>query len=71
MSKGNLEKARTEYINALRFKPNQPDVLEKINELNLKLGTIPGATELPVDSVKVVTVPVTAPADLISEPVCK
>ena len=68
VSKGNLEKARTEYVNALRFKPNQPDVLEKINELNLQLGTIPGAAELPVDTVREVTEP-GAPANIKSEPV--
>jgi YidC/Oxa1 family membrane protein insertase len=39
--KGNLEKARTEYIDALRFKPNQPDVLTKINDINLKIGSGP------------------------------
>ena len=33
-AKGDLETARTEYIDALRFKPNQPDVLAKINEIN-------------------------------------
>ena len=37
-AKGELETARAEYINALRFKPNQPDALAKINEINLKLG---------------------------------
>ena len=41
MPKENLEEARTEYMNALRFKPNQPDVIAKINEINLKLGIIP------------------------------
>jgi YidC/Oxa1 family membrane protein insertase len=40
-AKGDFETARTEYINALRFKPNQPDALAKINEINLKLGNIP------------------------------
>jgi YidC/Oxa1 family membrane protein insertase len=40
-AKGNLEAARTEYIDALRFKPNQPDALAKINEINLKLGNTP------------------------------
>jgi YidC/Oxa1 family membrane protein insertase len=40
-SKGNLESARTEYIDALRYKQNQPDVLAKINEINLKLGNVP------------------------------
>jgi YidC/Oxa1 family membrane protein insertase len=35
---GNLEKAKTQYINALRFKPNDPVVLEELNKLNLELG---------------------------------
>ncbi len=43
IANGNLERARTEYVNALRFKPNQSDVLEKINDLNLKLGIVPEA----------------------------
>ena len=37
-AKGNLERSRTEYVNALRFKPNHPDVLKKLNELNIQLG---------------------------------
>ena len=37
-NKGELENARAEYINALRFKPNHPDAVAKINDLNLKLG---------------------------------
>jgi YidC/Oxa1 family membrane protein insertase len=37
-AKGEFENARAEYINALRFKPNQPDAIDKINEINLKLG---------------------------------
>jgi YidC/Oxa1 family membrane protein insertase len=41
-AKGDLETARTEYVDALRFKPNQPDVLAKLNEINLKLGNFPG-----------------------------
>jgi YidC/Oxa1 family membrane protein insertase len=40
-AKGNLEAARTEYVDALRFKQNQPDALAKINEINLKLGNTP------------------------------
>ena len=40
-AKGDLETARTEYINALRFKPNQPEAIAKINEINLKLGIVP------------------------------
>ncbi|HBH83713.1 MAG: hypothetical protein A2X05_10560 [Bacteroidetes bacterium GWE2_41_25] len=50
-AKGELENARAEYINALRFKPNNPDAITKINELNLKLGIV---TDKPVtDSVAV------------------
>lgn len=37
-AKGDIETARAEYINALRFKPNQPDAIAKINEINIKLG---------------------------------
>lgn len=37
-AKGEYENARAEYINALRFKANQPDAIAKINEINLKLG---------------------------------
>ena len=38
---GNLEAARTEYINALRLNPTQPDAIAKVNEINLKLGNNP------------------------------
>ena len=48
--KGDLENARAEYINALRFKPNEPEALEKVNELNVRLG-FSGAPQ-PVDSVQ-------------------
>ena len=40
-NRGELETARTEYVNALRLKPNQPEVIAKISELNLKLGNFP------------------------------
>ncbi len=39
--KGEFETARTAYINALNIRPNQPEVLAKLNELNLKLGIVP------------------------------
>ena len=35
---GDLENARAEYINALRYKPNQPEAITKVNELNRQLG---------------------------------
>jgi len=43
-AKGDLESARVEYINALKFKPNQPDAMAKLSEINLKLGV---STEKP------------------------
>jgi YidC/Oxa1 family membrane protein insertase len=39
-ARGEFDRARAEYINALRFKPNQPDAVAKVNELNIKLGLI-------------------------------
>ena len=47
MAGGNLERARTEYVNALRYKPNQPEVLQKISDLNVKLGITPDGTATP------------------------
>lgn len=41
VANGNLERARTDYVNALRYKPNQPEVLQKLQELNVKLGIAP------------------------------
>ncbi|MBN2666307.1 MAG: membrane protein insertase YidC [Bacteroidales bacterium] len=41
---GDLENARAEYINALRFKPNQADAVEKVNEINRLLGFAPAAS---------------------------
>ena len=41
LAKGELEKARTEYLNALRYKPNQADAMTKVNEINLRLGISP------------------------------
>src|SRR5664280_100529 len=61
---GNLERARTEYVNALRFKANNPEVLAKIEELNVKLGistegqvadTIKAETTSNTDSISVQT----------------
>ncbi len=35
---GHYEDARTAYITAMRLKPNQPDVMLKVNDINLRLG---------------------------------
>jgi YidC/Oxa1 family membrane protein insertase len=40
-AKGDMENARAEYINALRFKPNQPEAIAKVNEINQLLGFAP------------------------------
>ncbi len=37
-AKGDLENARAEYINALRYKPKSPDAVARVNEINVKLG---------------------------------
>jgi YidC/Oxa1 family membrane protein insertase len=42
-AKGDMENARAEYINALRFKPNQPEAIAKVNEINQLLGFVPAA----------------------------
>ncbi len=41
IANGNLERARTDYVNALRFKPNNPEILEELNKLNIQLGITP------------------------------
>ncbi|HPA86754.1 MAG TPA: membrane protein insertase YidC [Bacteroidales bacterium] len=35
---GDMENARAEYINALRYKPNEPEAVAKVNEINGILG---------------------------------
>jgi len=40
-SKGDLEGARSLYINILKYKPTQADALARLNEINLKLGNMP------------------------------
>jgi YidC/Oxa1 family membrane protein insertase len=42
-ARGDLENARAEYMNALRFKPNVPETVARINELNNMLGLVPAA----------------------------
>ena len=37
-ARGDFENARSEYINALRYKPNHPDAIAKLRELNVVLG---------------------------------
>jgi YidC/Oxa1 family membrane protein insertase len=38
--KGNLESARNEYMDALRMRPNQNEIITRVNEINQKLGVI-------------------------------
>lgn len=54
---GNLERARTQYVNALRFKPNNPEALAKLDELNIKLGIVPSPEPEKKDTSAVVTSP--------------
>lgn len=68
-NRGELETARKEYVNALNIRPNQPDVIAKLNELNLKLGIIPAeqktdsALSAQTKTELTQTVPVTVPVD--------
>jgi len=62
--KGELENARAEYINALRFKPNQPDAIAKINQLNLELGIVTDQLMADSTAVQIKTVE----TDIKSEP---
>jgi YidC/Oxa1 family membrane protein insertase len=41
-ARGDLETARTEYVNILRMKPAEPVALARMSEINSKLGSIPG-----------------------------
>jgi len=40
-AKGDMENARAEYLNALRYKPNQAEAIAKVNEINRLLGFAP------------------------------
>ena len=53
-ARGEYETARAEYVNALRYKPNQADIISKINELNLKLGITTDAPKVDTTSVNVI-----------------
>ena len=60
---GNLEKARTQYINALKFKPNDPVALEELTKLNIELGM----SQAPQTSDTLSTLETTAPQAAIPE----
>lgn len=40
ISNGNLEKAIIEYENALRYRPNDANILDKLRQLNIELGIV-------------------------------
>ncbi len=67
---GEWEAARAEYIKALSLKPNQPEVISKLSEINLKLGIEPETalpdTVIPQQSTREITSsnPPDTPADL-------
>ncbi len=52
-ARGEMENARAEYINALRFKANSPEAIARVNEINQLLGFVPPAQpgETPVKEV--------------------
>ena len=54
-NKGDYEKAREEYMNAMRIKPNQANVVLKLNEINLKLGVTRNEPKIDSVAVKPVT----------------
>ena len=54
-NKGDYEKAREEYMNAMRIKPNQANVVLKLNEINLKLGVTRNESKIDSVAVKPVT----------------
>jgi YidC/Oxa1 family membrane protein insertase len=60
---GDMENARAEYINALRYKPNHPDAVAKVNEINQLLGFAPAPEKADSTGIKAAE-----PAKLISEP---
>ena len=69
VANGNLERARTEYVNALRFKPNQPEVLQKLNELNVKLCITPASQDQdPLQSVPAETDPLAGTGQVVTDP---
>jgi YidC/Oxa1 family membrane protein insertase len=60
-NRGELEKARAEYMNAMRFKPNQAEIILKLNEINQKLGITGTISKTDSSGVKA------APANVIAE----
>ena len=51
-AKGDLENSKAEYINALKFKPNQPDAIARVNEINRKLGVVSEAPKADTSSIQ-------------------
>jgi YidC/Oxa1 family membrane protein insertase len=63
-AKGDMENARAEYINALRFKPNQPEAIAKVNEINQVLGFAPAQPK--ADTLGLNKAEVTQPQQIVS-----
>jgi YidC/Oxa1 family membrane protein insertase len=63
---GDMENARAEYINALRYKPNQPEVVAKVNEINRLLGFAPSPEKNDTTGLKKAETENLTPAAVIS-----
>lgn len=64
-AEGDMENARAEYINALRFKPNEPFAVSKVNEINQILGFTNNKTK--VDTLRPASQPEGAKAKINQE----
>jgi YidC/Oxa1 family membrane protein insertase len=64
VANGNLERARTQYVNALRFKPNNPEALTKLNDLNIKLGIVADTVIQKKDTLNAIASPVSTGSEV-------
>jgi YidC/Oxa1 family membrane protein insertase len=63
-SSGKLEDAKTAYYEALRLRPNQPQVIAKLGEIEQKLGNVPETTGPDSTTVQSQSVPVSDSASI-------
>ena len=65
LEKGELERARTEYINALKIKPGGPEANAKLSELNSRLGVAAPQQTDSVSAIRTEQEPPQAPRELV------